>query len=121
MKICKKCGVNEQSSKFKEDRLVCYTCSNKETKKYKNLKREEHLILLQEYLGEPECQDCGIFESREFFDFHHIKPENKKYCIMSMLGRYSWSTIKEEVDKCVMLCPNCHRLRHIKMKRERKK
>ena len=124
VKVCKKCGVNETvETPFKKDRLVCYTCSNKETKRCRDAKREEHLLLLEEYLGEPKCVDCGMYskEGREFFDFHHIVPGNKKLCVTTMVGRYSWEAIKEELDKCTLLCPNCHRIRHIKMNRERRK
>ena len=44
-------------------------------------------------------------------DFHHI--EDKKNGMSRLLqGGYRWSIIKEELDKCILLCSNCHQEHH---------
>ena len=56
------------------------------------------------------CQKCG--ETRNYvLDFHHKEKEDKDFTI----GRFkkgSLEIIKTEIDKCVVLCANCHREFH---------
>lgn len=60
------------------------------------------------------CQDCEICYPNEpyvVFDFHHLNP-NDKDVDWSKLRLKSEESIKKELDKCVLLCSNCHRKRH---------
>lgn len=63
------------------------------------------------------CADCG-FESTEFpeaFDFHHQDPSVKVDKVSSFISRgVSWDTLVTELKKCILLCANCHRIRHAK-------
>lgn len=61
---------------------------------------------IYERAGE-ECSICGYSKCRRALSFHHVDPATKKYNISAMECR-SWETIKTEVDKCVVLCSNCH-------------
>jgi C4-type Zn-finger protein len=63
------------------------------------------------------CQRCG-YKSYDvgFFDFHHIVPEEKEHNIGRLINGASWDLIMEEASKCMMLCPNCHRLEHMEMR-----
>lgn len=65
-----------------------------------------------EYLGNI-CKDCGGTFHPAVFDFHHLNPEEKDFSISAKLGR-RWETTKLELDKCILLCANCHRIRHWK-------
>jgi len=60
------------------------------------------------------CWKCEKVFDRELYDFHHIVPSSKKYS-WDILKDYKWSTIQKELDKCVLLCSNCHRLAHKEM------
>lgn len=91
------------------------------------IEKEQLKRLCIEYKG-GKCIDCGIEHWREekaiegtdlvkvksnvaIFDFHHV--EFKKREVSEMLSRVrSFLIIKPELDKCVLLCSNCHRLRH---------
>lgn len=55
------------------------------------------------------CTDCG--ESNPIvLDFDHLK--NKKYNISRMVhDGFSWKAIKKEIEKCEVVCANCHRIR----------
>lgn len=56
------------------------------------------------------CRDCGrVFDFR-IYEFHHIDPKSKTGGI---IGRnHSLSSEETEIEKCVLLCRNCHRTRH---------
>lgn len=45
-------------------------------------------------------------------EYHHRDPNEKDFAIGNSLTK-SWSVIKGELDKCIVLCPNCHRTFHI--------
>jgi hypothetical protein len=62
------------------------------------------------------CLDCKItypeFPS-DVFEFHHLDPNEKDF-EWTKLKLRSKEDINKELDKCVMLCANCHRVRHYK-------
>ena len=63
-----------------------------------------------EYLG-GRCFKCeGVFHP-SVYDFHHRNPEEKDIGVSVIKGR-SWERLKEELDKCDLLCANCHREIH---------
>ena len=60
------------------------------------------------------CLDCGLeSEFSTVYDFHHLDPSVKENGISKLMS-YSWNKIETELKKCVMLCANCHRIRHAK-------
>lgn len=63
-----------------------------------------------EYLG-GKCQDCGIEGPPCIYDFHHRDPSQKDFHLSSNMSR-TWERIKTELDKCMLLCSNCHRILH---------
>ena len=64
---------------------------------------------LIEYKG-GKCQICGYNRCQEALDFHHINQSEKDYTIYG--GTKSFETLKKEVDKCILVCANCHREIH---------
>lgn len=57
------------------------------------------------------CHDCGNVYPDYVYDFHHLSGDTKVDNPSAVLKR-SWESAKEELDKCVMVCANCHRERH---------
>ena len=56
------------------------------------------------------CAICGYNESATALDFHHIDRKNKKYNISAMVREgFSMREILQEIEKCEVLCSNCHR------------
>lgn len=45
-------------------------------------------------------------------DFHHLDPTQKDFGFGAKGYTRAWSKIQKELDKCVMLCSNCHRETH---------
>ena len=68
-----------------------------------------------EYKGN-KCADCGQTYHQCQYDFHHLNEDrnnNKDKTIGHMTHACKpWDKIQQELDQCVMLCANCHRLRH---------
>jgi predicted HNH restriction endonuclease len=52
------------------------------------------------------CQLCGYSKSIRALQFHHLIAGEKDFNI-SRVSK-SWQTIKKELDKCILLCSNCH-------------
>lgn len=69
-----------------------------------------------EFKKTQKCAVCG--ETRPYvLDFHHINPEDKSHSISDMVSTgYSLKAIMKEVEKCEVLCANCHRELHYKEK-----
>jgi hypothetical protein len=61
------------------------------------------------------CADCGIRYPPYVMDFDHVRGE-KKQCIGRMLSQ-SLQAILEEIEKCDVVCSNCHRERTQSRKR----
>lgn len=53
------------------------------------------------------CIFCGYNKYIGSLDFHHLNPDEKEYSI-SDLRTYSVDKIKTELDKCILVCRNCH-------------
>lgn len=68
---------------------------------------------LVEYKG-GKCEKCGYNKSVEALQFHHINPLDKDFTISGK--SWSFEKLKEEVDKCIMLCANCHLEEHERLK-----
>lgn len=69
-----------------------------------------------EYKGS-KCKDCNLTYPDSdscIFDFHHVDPAIKE-SDWKKLRIKAWNKIINELDKCDLLCSNCHRLRHKKM------
>ena len=58
------------------------------------------------------CADCGGTFHPACYDFHHRDPREKAFN-WTKLRLLRWSAVRRELDKCDLLCANCHRLRHI--------
>jgi len=64
-----------------------------------------------QYLG-GECAGCGTQEW-VCLDFHHLEPKEKSFSISVKISKaVTWEFIRPEVDKCVLLCRNCHAIYH---------
>lgn len=90
--------------------------ANKE-KQYRRIKERQQKIRkwLGEYKKTLKCELCN--ESHvACLDFHHKDP-NEKEASLSMIYMKGWSIerIKKEIDKCQVLCSNCHRKLHFEL------
>ena len=65
-----------------------------------------------EYKG-GRCEKCGYDKNIAAMEFHHKNPLEKDFGIGSGCTM-GWIKLKRELDKCSLLCANCHREEHNK-------
>lgn len=80
-------------------------------RKKEDFKRER--LWLREFKASLECLKCGE-NHIACLDFHHRDPKEKDSPISSKVGRWSRKRIMAEIEKCDVLCSNCHRKEHWK-------
>lgn len=73
---------------------------------YGEKRRQERLDWLVDYCETHGCKACGEKDVRAL-DFHHRDPLTKYKCV-SGLWCASWKRIHDEIEKCDVLCANCH-------------
>lgn len=71
--------------------------------------RREVKRKLVEYKG-GKCKVCGYNRCTAALEFHHLDPTKKDFSISG--GTRSFESLKDEVDKCVLVCSNCHKEIH---------
>lgn len=114
MRECSKCKQNKPESEFYQSNVrkatYCKECFNK----YTIQRWIDRKIEAIQYKG-CSCVDCGITYPQtpyQVFDFHHLNPSEKDFQ-WDKLRMKNINIIRAELDKCVLLCANCHRIRHI--------
>ena len=77
--------------------------------RYKWAKLDERREYLNLYKTDRGCQICGFKAHPQALVFDHIDPDTKhpKYSSKA-LTRWGSATLQEELDKCRVLCANCH-------------
>jgi 5-methylcytosine-specific restriction endonuclease McrA len=71
--------------------------------------RERNIGFMKEYLSDKACLHCG--ESDPIvLEFNHIDPASKRNTVSDMVRKgISIATLMAEIEKCEILCANCHR------------
>ncbi len=65
------------------------------------------------------CVDCGERHPAAL-QFHHLNAEDKQFNISDAVRRgTSLDRIKKEISKCIVLCANCHLIRHYNMRNKK--
>lgn len=67
-----------------------------------------------EYKG-GKCSLCGYNKCNDALDFHHADG-GKDFGISQDGLTRSWERVKAEVDKCILICANCHREEHSRLR-----
>ena len=70
-----------------------------------------------EYKGN-KCEICGYNKCSEALDFHHTDMSQKEFNLSDRDLICDWSQIRSELDKCMLVCANCHREIHANMNRK---
>ena len=81
---------------------------------------QKHYLWLNEYKQQKGCHRCGITDPR-VLDFHHEKGEDKLFTISGARRAIGSDRLKKEIEKCVVVCANCHRILHDELRENKKK
>lgn len=58
------------------------------------------------------CENCGYCKCNSALQFHHTDTKEKQFNISSVRNKKFTEKVKQELDKCILLCANCHRQKH---------
>ena len=113
IKKCPICGKDFQANNYK--RKYCYDCSPEGlscSERLRHLDRKLKSILVARKGGK--CERCGYCSCEGALQFHHIDPTEKEFTVASVNfgGTFNMESLLKEVDKCVLLCANCHAEEH---------
>ena len=77
--------------------------------------RKKKLFAVEQFGGK--CQLCGYDKCLNALLFHHLDPsmKNKKITPSYIIMRWSWKRAFEELEKCILVCANCHAEVHYKV------
>lgn len=126
MKVCSACRIEKGTSEFHKNirtkdgfAYTCKPCANsarmesyRRAEKSSNPshigRKNRNRKNLLDYLQEHPCVDCG--ESDPIvLQFDHLDASKKSFNVSSAVCHgWGWKKIKEEIDKCDVVCANCH-------------
>jgi hypothetical protein len=108
IKYCDKHGKNTEH-RLRADRgfYICMECRVEGTK----LGRLRAKKISVDKLG-GKCIVCGYNKCLSALEFHHVDPKNKEYNGNEGLMNMNKKFVEKELDKCVLVCANCHREIH---------
>jgi hypothetical protein len=128
MKTCNSCGVSKPVDQFnrKKDKYQskCRECQKQYYKKYydsvdkerdrlytKNRKDKEARRKYLDAAKDVPCMDCGVKYPPFVMDFDHRDPSQKEFSVASLVTSGPLEKIVKEIEKCDVVCANCHRIR----------
>jgi len=120
-RFCPKCKKminieNFNNRRGKENSSVyCKPCTSQQTLERMRRLKEEMVA----YKGGC-CQKCGYDKYLGALEFHHINPEEKDFNPSSLKKYTMDKRVTDELDKCVLLCSNCHRETHYEINEKKK-
>ena len=92
-------------------RKSCYDCIPLGRESDASLIRRLTKVKAVNYKGN-RCYCCNNTYSISVYDFHHLNPTEKDFSLGDKTSTVRWDRVKEEIDKCVLVCANCHRMIH---------
>lgn len=102
--VCRFCGRGYVLDRLRgHTRSMCNSCSA-------NRSRSEFKQRVVDFLG-GKCERCGYNKCLAAMHAHHRDPSEKKFGIGTGHCR-NWDRVVEELEKCVLLCANCHAEEH---------
>lgn len=116
-KYCSNCNLIIPKINFHKDKNKLNNLSSycKKCNTILTIERQRKFkMLCLEYKG-GKCCVCGYNKSIRALEFHHINSNEKDFNISKSKLKTFNDSIKSELDKCILLCSNCHREEHDKI------
>ena len=102
---CVDCGETNPGEFYGSKKQTCKKCHNVRLIQ----KRTDMLDRGRNLLGN-KCSICGYDKCSAALEFHHTDRSLKEFEIGG--AKYGWAKMKKEIEKCILLCANCHRELH---------
>lgn len=112
-KKCARCNSSKPVEEFYKRRkrsgylAYCKDCTNEQTIERQRKVKEDAV----NYKG-GKCQICDYSKYLGALEFHHLNPSEKDFSISNQKSTTMNRVIKKELDKCLLVCSNCHREIH---------
>ena len=111
MYCCKQCGESNEESMMNKGQgrkslSLCKKCHAINNAERGHRNRLEYIA----YKG-GRCEICGYDKCSAALDFHHKDP-NEKDPTFDNIRYWGLEKAKKELDKCLLVCSNCHRELH---------
>lgn len=103
---CYVCGERDTEKFYGRQTTQCAHCRNTESIQRQHKLRERALL----YLGN-RCTKCGYHEYPCALDLHHVDAGQKDVAFRTW-RTWSWERLEIELQKCILLCKNCHAVEH---------
>lgn len=110
-RTCPRCGLSKPPKDwYKWKGSYCKECSREIVRKrlYENYKAR--LAIVNTFKDKP-CADCGVSYPPCVMDFDHVRGKKSKAVSLLIGACAPMKRIIEEIEKCEVVCANCHRLR----------
>jgi len=103
----------EHKEYYKEKHKKWFQDNIKSAREHQKQQREQIKQYINNYKLSRGCSVCGYNKCAAALDFHH---NGDKECTISqaIVKKYGEKRLKKEIDKCIVLCANCHRELHNK-------
>ena len=131
MKQCNQCkqtlSIESFAWRYKDKGIrqhACKECMRLKSKEWYSNNKEYHVsrnrarskqnaLEMRNYISSLNlsCSECGE-NHPAVLDFHHVDPTTKDGGIARMMWEQTPEKVKAEIDKCIVLCSNCHRKHH---------
>lgn len=108
-KHCPKCNCDKKINEFYQRRgkeggsVYCISCSNDESRERGRRFKKKCV----DYKGGC-CEICGYDKYIGALQFHHLDPTKKDFGLANVKSHKFDEKIKKELDKCILVCANCH-------------
>ena len=102
----------KDKNKQKEYQQKHHQRTKKKKRKQQNQLKDkrQHFVLEEMQRRGGKCAKCGFSDIRAL-DWHHLDPNEKVNSISEMVrDRVSMDKLQAELDKCELICANCHRI-----------
>lgn len=126
MKECSSCHQQREEADFAERKgklqSYCIECNRLYQKQYykdnkdkalarKEWHRQQHRLKWDEFKKTLKCSRCPE-NHPACLDFHHLDPNEKEFNLASAFVSHGVKKTMKELEKCIVLCSNCHRKLH---------
>lgn len=128
-KICSRCNQDKPVTEFFKTKNMkdglqsaCKKCMNISYKNSRDKKQKHYTSVavaryernreqLREWKATQKCS-CCIESDPDCLDLHHLDPSKKDVNISDVVAYWSWKRLQREIEKCIVVCANCHRKIH---------